>query len=228
MDAASPPAATKPIPLKSFSDLPVRAGEDLLGFARYSHPLVKFLGSEDLITALTIGIFGPWGSGKSSLLELIEEEMGSGSWSSRFVCVRFNPWVHRREPNMLVPLLHALHDELAKDESRFAELARPIFEVLSRLGLEAILKSLTVNTIDLKKLDELEKAYIESHRRVESEMRRLRTTLQEQAEEVLRRTVQVVSSSAVKASVVPEVGIRWLMMTNRDLELEQPPPPWSY
>jgi hypothetical protein len=44
---------------------------------------------------------------------------------------------------------------------------------------------------------------------------------------MLHRTVQVVSSSGERASVVPEAGIRRLMMTIRDLELEQPPSPWS-
>ena len=184
MTTAITPDSVSSVRVTSFSDLPAREDCDILGFRRYAAPLVDFLGSDDLITPLTIGVFGPWGAGKSTLIELIEQEMGKQPSRGRFVCVRFNPWVHRREPSMLIPLLHALHDELERDQSRFAEPAKRIFDVLSRLGLDVVLKALTVNTVDLKKLDELEKNYVESRKRVESETRRLRKTLREEAEKI--------------------------------------------
>jgi predicted KAP-like P-loop ATPase len=170
--------------MTSFDDLPVREQGDLLGFRRYVRPIVELLRSDDVKTPLTIGVFGPWGSGKSTLLELIDQEMAKPPDRERFVRVRFNPWVHRREANVLVPLLHALHDRLEEDQSRFAEPARRIFEVLARLGLEAVLKALTINTVDLKKLEDLEKDFLKSQKKIESEMRQLRETLRQEAERI--------------------------------------------
>lgn len=45
----------------------------------------------------TIGIIGPWGSGKSTVLRLFEERMGQGPHSSTTVFT-FDAWLHHGEP----------------------------------------------------------------------------------------------------------------------------------
>lgn len=45
---------------------------DTLGFSEYVDVLEAFLTHEDTSPPLTVGIEGPWGSGKSSLMKMLE------------------------------------------------------------------------------------------------------------------------------------------------------------
>lgn len=75
-------------------DEPIRTpGQDRLSRAKFAESVAQmlFLHSDPscLITALT----GPWGSGKSSLLNLIEHNLrAKSSTTSRIMVIRFNPW----------------------------------------------------------------------------------------------------------------------------------------
>jgi hypothetical protein len=171
-------------PISNYPDIPIRKDQDRLRFVRYAEPLVDLLASPATRTPLTVGIFGPWGSGKSTLLELIEEGLTDKKNANKFITVRFNPWIHRRESNLLVPLLHSLHDALETWKDRLSESFFRIFDVLARLAADKLLKTLTLNAVDLDRLNKLEKEYLESHKKVESEMRNLRETLRKLAEKV--------------------------------------------
>lgn len=170
-------------PITFYPDSAVRRGEDRLDFRRFVDPLTSVLASPATITPLTMGIFGPWGSGKSSLLSLLQESLET-KHPDKFMIISFNPWIHRREPNMLVPLLHAIHDATRTKFSNVSDSAKKIFDVLARLGADLLLKAVTVNAVDLDRLDKLEKQYLEGHRAIESEMRKLRETLENWAKEI--------------------------------------------
>jgi len=168
-------------------DVPVGKADDGLLFNRYVDPLMEVLSLPETKTPLTVGIFGPWGSGKSTLLKLIGEAVGSEEHKGRFILVDFNPWVHRGEPNMLVPLLHRLHDALSDEKTPYVESAKRIFDVLARLAGDTILKALTCNAIDLEKLDKLEEAYLKRNQQARSEMHKLRGTLGKIARDIGKR-----------------------------------------
>jgi Cdc6-like AAA superfamily ATPase len=153
-------------------------------FRRYLDPLVAVMTDKDQQTPFTIGIFGPWGSGKSTLLRMLGEDLVD-RFGSQFVTVEFNAWIHRGESNILVPLLHTLHDALAADtEKRFVESVERIGSVLLNLGADLLLKAVTAGQVSLEKLEELEKKYLERRFRVESEMRNLRKTLEDEAKKI--------------------------------------------
>jgi hypothetical protein len=179
-------------PLPILSDAAVGSAADLLDFKRYINPLVSILTNPNTQTPFTIGVFGAWGSGKSSLLSILDEDLRIAH-PDEFVRVHFNPWVHRGEPNMLVPLLHALHDTLAEDKkSRFVESAKKIGEVLFRLGSDILLKSLTANFASLEALEKLEQSYLKERGKVESEMRRLKKTLQAEADKIAEKKARII------------------------------------
>lgn len=49
--------------------------------------------------AMLVHIHGPWGSGKSSFLNFLSEELhkpGGNNYSSPWVIVKFNAWQHQR------------------------------------------------------------------------------------------------------------------------------------
>lgn len=174
------------------SDAPINLSQDRLGFDRYVNALTEIIMNDDTETPFTIGVFGGWGCGKSSLLEMIAEKLRS-DYGDKVVLVHFNPWIHRREPNMLVPLLHTLQDTLHQDrKARFTESARRLGEVLTKLSVNVLLGKLSGGAVSLKQIDELAKAYTEERGQVESETRNLRATLQAQANSIQEKGARLI------------------------------------
>ncbi len=67
----------RPVPL-GFSDRPTRsAQQDLLEVKYYGQALADFV--TNCRTPMTVGVQGEWGSGKSSLLGMLQEELGKPS-----------------------------------------------------------------------------------------------------------------------------------------------------
>lgn len=159
------------------SDAPAVWGHDQLNFTRYIEPIISILTDPNAETPFTIGIFGNWGSGKSTLLHMVDDRLCE-EYPSQFVRVHFNPWVHRSESNILIPLLHTLNDALETEESRFLTAAANVGKVLLALGSDILLKKLTADTLSLEKLGTVKKTIMEETGIVESEMRKLHKTLQ--------------------------------------------------
>lgn len=179
------------------SDRP--AEEDLLNFHRYVDPLASILTNPKTETPFTIGIFGTWGSGKSTLLHLLDEKL-EASHRNAFVRVHFNPWIHRGEENMLIPLLHTLQDTLQEEadkKKRFTEAAKKVGSILLWLGADALLKALTAPApwaqgVSVDRIDELEQRYHEKRGEVESEIRKIRKNLKAAIESIKKEGAQLV------------------------------------
>lgn len=62
-----------------------------------------------------VGIFGGWGSGKSTLMDEIERRVVR---DDRAIVVRFNAWRYERESHLIVPLLDTIRDRLAEQAAR--------------------------------------------------------------------------------------------------------------
>lgn len=169
------------------SDAPVGLAGDRLDFVRYVDALTELVTADTTQTPFTIGVFGAWGSGKSSLLRMLDERL-STDHAGRTVRVHFNPWVHRREPNMLLPLLHTLQDTLAEDRgNRFRETVKRLGFMIANLTTDALLRKISGGSVSVDKINELAEQYAEQRGKVESEIRNLRRTLQEQADAVSER-----------------------------------------
>ncbi|MCS7179460.1 MAG: P-loop NTPase fold protein [Anaerolineae bacterium] len=66
---------------------------DALGFADYRPALVEVITRGE--TPLTIGIFGSWGTGKTSLLRMLRRDLRR-RWSPHFRTVWFTAWKYER------------------------------------------------------------------------------------------------------------------------------------
>jgi hypothetical protein len=189
------------IGLSVLSDSAVKASRDLLNFDRYINVLVSIFTNPKTETPFTIGIFGSWGSGKSSLLEMLDERIEK-DFQNGFLRVHFNPWIHRGETNMLVPLLHTLRDTLLSESVRevtkpkvaeqFAKSAQKISTILLKLGADILLKHLTADAVTLEKLDKLEETYNKEHSKVESEIRNLRSVIQQELDQIAEDGAKVI------------------------------------
>lgn len=88
-------------------DMP--ADKDELGFDRFAVPLARSIAATDRFTTpWTIGVYGEWGSGKTTFLKLVEKELG------RIHGVRpiwFNAWKYLREENLWAALIEKILTE---------------------------------------------------------------------------------------------------------------------
>jgi predicted KAP-like P-loop ATPase len=78
------------------SDQP--ADEDRLDFDPYAQTLADMVADPDTGTPLTIGVFGGWGRGKTSLMRMVRrrlEATGESELPTRTVW--FNAWLYNRE-----------------------------------------------------------------------------------------------------------------------------------
>ena len=67
--------------------------DDKLGFRDLARNLATSLAYRMSKSGFVVGLEGAWGSGKSSLLYLIEEELNKIPQDTRASVVRFRPWL---------------------------------------------------------------------------------------------------------------------------------------
>lgn len=90
------------------SDKPIEAGEpDYLGFEQVAFGLSAYLRNRATTPPLTVAITGPWGGGKSSLMNLLKADLAK--WGHRPVW--FNAWHHESEDHLLAALLVAVRGQ---------------------------------------------------------------------------------------------------------------------
>jgi hypothetical protein len=71
-------------------------GEDALDFAPPAERLADKL--SEFETPLTFGIYGPWGSGKTTFMNFVKQSLEEGRGGASDVVVWFNPWVYEYAP----------------------------------------------------------------------------------------------------------------------------------
>ncbi|PXX79222.1 P-loop NTPase fold protein [Rivihabitans pingtungensis] len=68
--------------------------------------------------SLVVGVFGEWGSGKSSLLHAVKQDFEQQQdETAPVVTVFFNAWRYEKEPHLIVPLLKKVQAEIKRVEA---------------------------------------------------------------------------------------------------------------
>lgn len=133
----------------------LREGEkDRLGFAEVANRIANSIVDRASKDGLVIGLDGEWGSGKSSLLHLIERSLGQLPEDKRPTIINFRPWLIGDRDALLTTLFSDLADKIAHvhlsrgdatqetilKAKKAAETVRDFGKVLTRAGelLEAI------------------------------------------------------------------------------------------
>lgn len=93
--------------------------EDLLGFKVHADLLVDVI-NDDNVLPVTIGVFGDWGSGKSSILKIIEQELIGGEddgFKDGTLVLYFNGWVFEGYDDAKAALLESIIEKFAKHKT---------------------------------------------------------------------------------------------------------------
>lgn len=101
--------------------------EDLLEVSPYVKALAQF--AESCATPMTIAIQGDWGSGKTSLMNMIRKHLSGNDMSIRVETMWFNTWQFSQfklEDELATTMLSGFLDELGDDGQNIKEVVRKL------------------------------------------------------------------------------------------------------
>lgn len=99
-------------PLKLFNDAPlIDAQHDALNFKSYSEVIYESILGTD--TPCTIGIFGEWGMGKTSMMKMSKKLLDD---EKKYISVWFNAWQYENEEHTIVPLIATILKQIKNEK----------------------------------------------------------------------------------------------------------------
>lgn len=108
--------------------------QDQFGHAPFAQTLAKairgYRGSDGIVLAL----YGPWGSGKSTVLAYVQHQLEHGPQDGRPVVVQFNPWWFSGQENLAKAFLGQLQAVLPSKFAGFKVLGNKLGEYSGALG----------------------------------------------------------------------------------------------
>ena len=115
------------------SDYPLEScSDDALGRASVARRIAGQLTLAPMDHSIVFGLYGPWGSGKTSLLNMVCEELESVD--NPPIIVKFNPWNYPSSENLVTPFLALLSEcvQYGAHSTISAKTARKLAKVIKR------------------------------------------------------------------------------------------------
>jgi predicted KAP-like P-loop ATPase len=103
------------------ADSPVGVAGDELGRSRFAELIAKQIELSPVRDGLVMSLVGEWGSGKSSVLDMVAEQFRGGfghQSTGEVVVVRFNPWFFSGSEQLISLFFAALAEQLKRQLSR--------------------------------------------------------------------------------------------------------------
>lgn len=131
--------SSKPGAEQFVSDEPITgASQDRFNRAPFATRIADTIARRPESSSLVVGIFGPWGDGKTSVLKMMEEELER---HANVVVIRFNPWHFQNEEQLLrgffATLADGLDQKLNTAQEKFGKILKDYGSLLS-LGSFAV------------------------------------------------------------------------------------------
>ena len=119
---------------------------DLLGHEKIAQTAIEVINDNNL-RPLTIGIYGDWGVGKSSILSLIEKNVKNSTGESKAHCIFFNGWLFQGYEDAKSALMETVVSELAAlqpTDKKIQSLAKSLIKRINWLKVAKTAASVAV------------------------------------------------------------------------------------
>lgn len=108
--------------------------QDLYGHAPFAKTLAKAISGYRDSEGIVLALYGPWGSGKSTVLAYVEHELGLLDKDVQPVVVTFNPWWFSGQEHLARAFLGQLQAVLPAKYAGFKELGNQLSQFSSAIG----------------------------------------------------------------------------------------------
>lgn len=102
---------------------------DFLNFNYLAEQVVE-ISKDDNLSPATIGVYGDWGSGKSSLMKMVKKSLDT---DKNTLTVEFNGWLFEGYEDAKTALCGTILDEMHKHEKRFSKAKKKIKALLDKV-----------------------------------------------------------------------------------------------
>lgn len=107
---------------------------DLFGYAPFAQRLTKVLCNYNSSDPLVLGLYGAWGSGKSTILKFICHNLAELQENERPIIIEFNPWWFSGQENLAKAFLGQLQLVLPKKYAAFKKLGKALGHFSESIG----------------------------------------------------------------------------------------------
>jgi predicted KAP-like P-loop ATPase len=146
-----------------FTDNPIASIiEDKFGFDTYANVLKDaILQAKPL--PFCVGIFGAWGSGKSSFMRMIEDLIKAQveQTGDKIKTIWFNPWKYDKKEELWNALIQTILHSIASEDKAVEGKAKDLAVAATWLAMKKAISVLTAGVITEANLDDVVKSFTE-------------------------------------------------------------------
>lgn len=113
----------------------IESNIDFLNYSESSEIVINVLQNPQMLP-ISIGVFGSWGTGKSTILNLIEKNLKNAENKDDYIIIRFDAWLYQGFDDARASLLEVITTEIAKlvsDNEKLYEKAINIGKRINKL-----------------------------------------------------------------------------------------------
>ena len=105
---------------------------DLLGFDVHAD-LIRSVVTDPTILPVTVGVFGDWGGGKSSIMKMLQKQLSDETAYPNVVCLYFNGWTFEGYEDAKSALLSSILIQLGEHKKFGPKAKEWVVKLLKRM-----------------------------------------------------------------------------------------------
>ncbi len=100
------------------TDIPIqKSKDDLLNRSEFAEQLAKAILEYKQDESFNIGLYGKWGSGKTSIINMVEEKLNESGEEKKRLVLRFNPWLFSNSTQLVQQFFRQLAGVIGESSS---------------------------------------------------------------------------------------------------------------